>query len=182
MFERFTSSARTAVTLAQQEARMLDRPQIGAEHVLIGLAGNGADPAAEALRSAGVTADALRSAAWGRTEDNLDSDALALLGIDLDQVRRAAEERFGRGALDAATSGHAPKGHIPFSAPAKQALAAAVSQATALRTGSISSGHLLLGLLADANGAATRTLRNCGVDIAALSTDVVIRLQAEAAA
>jgi ATP-dependent Clp protease ATP-binding subunit ClpA len=181
MFERFTTSARTAVTLAQQEARMLDRPQIGTEHVLIGLAGAGADPAAQALRSAGVTADTLRAAARRGSGDHLDADALALLGIDLDQVRRAAEERFGRGALDAATSGHARSGHIPFSAPAKKALAAAVSQAAALRTGSISSGHLLLGLVVDADGAAVRVLRSCGVDVAALSADVVALLQSEAA-
>lgn len=181
MFERFTTSARTAVTLAQQEARMLDRSQIGTEHVLIGLAGTGADPAAQALRSAGVTADALRAAARLRSGDHLDADALALLGIDLDQVRRAAEERFGRGALDAATSGHAPSGHIPFSGPAKKALAAAVSQATALRTGSISSGHLLLGLVVDADGAAVRVLRSCGVDVASLKADVVALLQSEAA-
>ena len=106
---------------------------------------------------------------------------MALLGIDLDQVRRAAEERFGRGALDAAPAGHAPSGHIPFSPQAKQALAAAVSQAGALRTGSISSGHLLLGLLVDADGAAARVLRSCGVDIPALTADVVVLLRSDAA-
>lgn len=181
MFERFTTSARRAVTLAQEEARMLDRPRIGTEHVLIGLAGDGADPASRALRSAGVTAAALRAAARGRSVDRLDADALALLGIDLDQVRQAAEERFGQGALDAAPTGHAPAGHIPFSAQAKQALGAAVAQAAALRTGSISSGHLLLGLLADADGAAARLLRTCGVDIPALTADVVVLLQSDAA-
>ena len=181
MFERFTTSARRAVTLAQEEARMQDRPQIGTEHVLIGLAGDGGDPAAQALRSAGITAAALRAAARGRSVDQPDADALALLGIDLDQVRRAAEERFGRGALDGAPAGHAPKGHIPFSAKAKQSLAAAVTQATALRTGSISSGHLLLGLVADADGAAARVLRSCGVDLAKLTADVVVLLQSEAA-
>lgn len=181
MFERFTTSARTAVTLAHHEARMLDRPQIGTEHVLIALAGAGSDPAAQAMRSAGITADALRAAAGRQSGDHLDADALALLGIDLDQVRKAAEDRFGRGALDASTSGHAPKGHLPFSAPAKQALAAAVSQATALRTGFISSGHLLLGLTADADGAATKVLRSCGVDVAELKAEVVALLRSEAA-
>jgi ATP-dependent Clp protease ATP-binding subunit ClpA len=181
MFERFTTSARTAVTLAQQEARLIDRPQIGTDHVLIGLAGAGTDPAAQALRSAGVTADALRAAARRGSGDHLDAGALALLGIDLDAVRRAAEERFGRGALDATTSGHSPGGHIPFGVTAKKALGAAVSQATALRTGSISSGHLLLGLLADADGDAVRVLHSCGVDVAALKADVVALLRSEAA-
>lgn len=181
MFERFTQSARAAVTAAQDEARMLDRPSIGTEHVLIGLAGDGSDPAAQALRSTGVTAATLRDAARRRSVEDLDADALALLGIDLDQVRRAAESRFGRGALDATPGGHAPRGHIPFSAPAKQALAAAVRQATHLRTGSISSGHLLLGLLSDDKSAATAVLQACGVDVGDLKADAVALLHSEAA-
>lgn len=181
MFERFTKSARRAVTLAQEEARNLDGPQIGTEHVLIALAGEGNDAAAQALRSAGATAAALRDAARSRSADHLDADALALLGIDLDQVRRAAEDRFGPGALDAARVAHAPKGSIPFSAAAKQALAAAVRQSTALRTGSISSGHLLLGLLADDNSGATEVLRTCGVDVGHLTADADALLRSEAA-
>lgn len=160
---------------------MLDRPQIGTDHVLIGLAGDGTDPAARALRSAGASAAGLRVAARRRSVDDLDANALALLGIDLDQVRQAAEERFGRGALDASPTGHAPKGHIPFSTSAKQALASAVSHATALRTGSISSGHLLLGLLTETDGAAASLLRTCGIDIPALTADTVVLVQSEAA-
>ncbi len=181
MFERFTKSARTAVTLAQEEARMLDRPQIGTEHVLIALAGDGPDPAAAALRSAGVTAGRLRAAAGALSADRLDAEALALLGIDLDQVRRAAEERFGRGALDVPSAAHASWGHLPFSVPAKQALASAVRHSAALRTGSISSGHLLLGVLDDAETAAARVLATCGVDIAHLKADTVALLRSDAA-
>lgn len=181
MFERFTMSARAAVTAAQDEARMLDRPHIGTEHLLIGLAGEELDAAAQALRSTGATAITLREAVRRRSVENLDAKALALLGIDLDQVRRAAESRFGRGALEASPGGHAPKGHIPFSASAKQALAAAVRQSTVLRTGSISSGHLLLGLLSDENNGATDVLQASGVDIGHLKADAVALLRSEAA-
>ncbi|HKI29083.1 MAG TPA: Clp protease N-terminal domain-containing protein [Actinomycetota bacterium] len=37
MFERFTTQARSVVTLAQQEARKLGRPNIGTQHVLLGI-------------------------------------------------------------------------------------------------------------------------------------------------
>lgn len=181
MFERFTGSARAAVVTAQQEARRLDRPQIGTEHLLIGLAGAGTDPAAVALRDAGVTAAELRAAAGDLPSDSLDADALALLGIDLDQVRRAAEERFGSGALAAAPAGHAPKGHIPLNAAAKKALAAALTQSAALRAGSISSGHLLLGLLSAGDDVATRILAGCGADISRLTADTVALLRSDAA-
>ena len=179
MFERFTVSARRAVALAQEEARTLDRPQIGTDHLLIALAGDGDDPAAQALRSVGATRAALRAAA--SSPDALDARSLALLGIDLDEVRRAAEERFGRGALDAARTGHAPAGHIRFSDAAKQSLAAAVTQAAAVRTGSISSGHLLLGVLADPAGAGTRVAQACGIDVDALRADVVAAMRSDAA-
>ena len=33
-------------------------------------------------------------------QPELDADALAAIGIDLDEVRRRVEESFGRGALD----------------------------------------------------------------------------------
>ena len=181
MFERFTTSARTAVTLAQQEARVLDRPSIGTEHLLIGLAGDGPDPAAQVLRAFGATAATLRAAARDRHDDGLDADALALLGIDLDRVRRVTEERFGRGALDASWMQRSPKGHLPFSAASKRAMAEAVSQAVSLRAGSISSGHLLLGLVADADGSAVQVLRSCAVDIGALRAEVVALLGSEAA-
>jgi ATP-dependent Clp protease ATP-binding subunit ClpC len=37
MFERFTDRARRVVVLAQEEARVLDHPYIGTEHLLLGL-------------------------------------------------------------------------------------------------------------------------------------------------
>jgi ATP-dependent Clp protease ATP-binding subunit ClpA len=181
MFERFTKSARRAVVLAQEEARMLDQPQIGSEHVLIGLAGDGTGPAAAALRSAGVTAAGLRTLLRRTAGDPLDPDALALLGIDLDQVRRAAEERFGRGALDATPGGHSPKGHIPFNGQAKKALELAVRESIALGSGSISCGHLLLGIIRDSDAGGARLLKESGVDLARLREETVALVQAEAA-
>jgi ATP-dependent Clp protease ATP-binding subunit ClpC len=54
MFERFTSQARRAVVLAQEEAASLDHNYIGTEHLLLGLLHEGNGAAARALASADI--------------------------------------------------------------------------------------------------------------------------------
>jgi ATP-dependent Clp protease ATP-binding subunit ClpC len=54
MFERFDKSARRAVVLAQEEARMLNHNYIGTEHLLLALIGDEGF-AGQALTSLGVT-------------------------------------------------------------------------------------------------------------------------------
>lgn len=60
MFERFTARARKVVVLAQDEARELDHPYVGTEHLLIGLLREGGGVAAVALGNLGVSADDIR--------------------------------------------------------------------------------------------------------------------------
>lgn len=60
MFHRFTSSARRAVVLAQEDARGLGHDHVGTEHLLLGLAREDAGGAARVLASLGVTPDAVR--------------------------------------------------------------------------------------------------------------------------
>ena len=60
MFERFTDRARRVVVLAQEEARMLDHNYIGTEHILLGLIHEGHGVAATALKSLGISLDAVR--------------------------------------------------------------------------------------------------------------------------
>ena len=79
MFERFTDKARRVITLAQEEARMLNHNYIGTEHILLGLI----------YEDEGVAAKALES-----------------LGISLDAVRQQVEEIIGQGQQ--APSGHIP--------------------------------------------------------------------------
>ena len=71
MFERFTHGARRAVVLAQEEARQLNHPYIGTEHLLLGLL---------------------------REQQGIATTALADLGISLDGVRQQVAETIGRGA------------------------------------------------------------------------------------
>jgi len=60
MFERFTEGARRAVVLAQDEARRLNHPYIGTEHLLLGLLREGRGIAAAALADLGISLDAVR--------------------------------------------------------------------------------------------------------------------------
>lgn len=181
MFERFAKDARAAVMLAEEEARTGRRSAIGTEHILIALAAGGADSAARALRDSGLTAAVLRSGIRRMDGDDLDPAALALVGIDLEKVRRATEERFGAGALDPAPTGRAPRGHLPFSAGAKHALELALRSAVVLRTGSISTGHLLIGVIDEGRDRGAAALRACGADLVGLRAATVELLASEAA-
>jgi ATP-dependent Clp protease ATP-binding subunit ClpC len=60
VFERFTDRARRVLTLAQEEARLLNHSFIGTEHILLGLLSEGDGLGAEALRSLGVSSDVVR--------------------------------------------------------------------------------------------------------------------------
>jgi ATP-dependent Clp protease ATP-binding subunit ClpA len=109
MFERFTPDARAVVVHAQQHARRLGHHYIGCEHLLLAVVGID-QPAGEVMRERGVTPDhveqqIVRLVGLGTGADlfaDLDRDALAAIGIDLDAVRARIEARFGVDALDRA--------------------------------------------------------------------------------
>ena len=87
--------------LAQEEAVALHHGWIGTEHLLLGVLradGDGARLLAGfGVDAAGMRDDVVRIV--GRGEDDIDPDALATLGIDLDAVRERVERAFGPGAL-----------------------------------------------------------------------------------
>jgi ATP-dependent Clp protease ATP-binding subunit ClpC len=60
VFERFTDRARRVLTFAQEEARQLNHSFIGTEHILLGLLREEDGVGAEALRSLGVSFQAVR--------------------------------------------------------------------------------------------------------------------------
>lgn len=62
MFQQFSHWARQAVALAQDEARELGHPHVGAEHLLLGLRRVPGGSAPGALRLAGIDLDAARKA------------------------------------------------------------------------------------------------------------------------
>jgi ATP-dependent Clp protease ATP-binding subunit ClpC len=60
MFERFTDRARRVLTLAEEEARLLDHGFIGTEHLLLGLISEGEGLAAKVLESLDISLDSVR--------------------------------------------------------------------------------------------------------------------------
>jgi ATP-dependent Clp protease ATP-binding subunit ClpA len=155
MFERFTDPARRVVVLAQEDARERRQDRIRTENLLVGILGAPGTPGAELLREAGVDRRAVEDAVAGAGPDH--AEALASLGIDLDEVRRQAEEAFGPGALDRtrAARGTWRGGHIPFESSAKKALELSLREAIRLGDRHIGTEHLLLGLLWPGSGAHT---------------------------
>jgi ATP-dependent Clp protease ATP-binding subunit ClpA len=179
MFERFTPAARGAVVSAQTHAREFGHREIGAEHVLLGVLADEQGVAAKVLRDLGVDPAAVRSEVQdAKSFGSPDAEALKAIGIDLDAVRRQAEETFGPGALNRPRRQrtglfrhrYSDQGHIPFKAEAKSALEQSLRAALSLRHNYIGTEHILLGLLATERGTASEVLRRTGVTV---SVDVV---------
>src|SRR5918999_6589090 len=177
MFERFTARARESVVLAQAEARNLGHGHIGSEHVLMGMLRVKEALATSVLAGFGVTAEQVdaRISEGVRDVQGLggrpDPEALASIGIDLDEVRRRIEETFGPGALDRVGLGDERQrvwrvfpGHIPFTPGAKKVLELSLREALALRHNYIGTEHILLGMLREGRGGAARILREAGVN------------------
>lgn len=187
MFERFTGEARVVVISAQEQAREMRDPFLGVEHLLLAMLDgpvrdglDGLGLGAGVLADHGVTARAIRGQL---VVDHLDPDALATLGIDLDEVRRAAEQQFGPGALSgrAKSVRDMPKGHIPFTKRAKKVLEYSVREAVRLGSDRIDSAHLLLGILREERESGGRLLERAGIDVEALRTDAERRAGRQAA-
>jgi ATP-dependent Clp protease ATP-binding subunit ClpA len=108
-----TEGAREVQMGAFEHARRLGHPYVGFEHTLLALAG--ADhPAGAALREHGVTPDRVEGQLirlWGGgLFGDLDSSALAAVGIDVDAVRARMTETFGPEALGRAGHAVRPRG------------------------------------------------------------------------
>jgi ATP-dependent Clp protease ATP-binding subunit ClpA len=181
MFERFASQARDAVTTAVDEARHSGTSQIDCEHLLIALASAQSGQAAETLTAAGLTPNRLRSLTTTGPKspaDQLDADALAAVGIDLDAVRRAAENAFGPGSLDRPSPRHSRPGRTRMTADARRALELAVRAAHRGHEREITSGHLLLGILDQGNNRALTLLTSAEVQPEDLRADLTRRMAA----
>lgn len=144
MFERFTKDARLAVVNAQEVARDAGSRSIDTRHVVVALLQTDA-AMTDAVRTTGTDPDTVLTHVRSDIGGNgLDKDALASLGIDLEEITARAEETFGEGALDRTRK---PRGHIPFTKDAKKALELGLREAIRLGDKKIKSRHLLLGII-----------------------------------
>ncbi len=104
VFERFTERARTAMSLAQQEAIRLGHNRIGTEHLLLGLMSESQGRAARALANLGLTLEQVRSAVEARVgRGNLQPGARLSLTPRVRQALGAAVEearRLGHRSID----------------------------------------------------------------------------------
>ncbi|MFG2620987.1 Clp protease N-terminal domain-containing protein [Streptomyces sp. NPDC048507] len=178
MFERFTRDARDAVTGAVDEARGAGAAAVTEEHLLLALVDRGA------LDPLGVDRRALRTRlAESRRRGGMsraDQEALAGLGIDLEEIVARVEGTHGAGALAAPaprrrTLGTSLRsalgrpepdtgaGHrVRLTEGAKKVLEQSLRIALDRKDGHIATLHLLLALLSRP-GAVSEALTDHGV-------------------
>jgi ClpA/ClpB-like protein/ClpX C4-type zinc finger protein len=171
--EQLTAEGRRALERAREEAVALGHGYLGSEHLLLALATDRRSAAGRLLDGLGAGEARLRENAR-RTGDGprpaLDRDALATIGIDLDEVRRRIEEAFGAGALERAEARRrlsrraCDPGAMPVSPLLKRALDTAVRDSASLGNRFAGGEHLVAGMCAVEESAAARMLRDCGID------------------
>ena len=97
-------------------------------------------------------------------------NVLSRLGINLESVRLEVEKAVGAGP-ETKTAGN-----LPFTPRVKKVLALAGSEARALNHSYIGTEHILLGLLREGEGVASRVLRNLNVDLEKTRTEIMKEL------
>jgi Clp amino terminal domain, pathogenicity island component len=190
----FAEDANAIVVRAYEHATRLGHPCLGGEHLLLALAAS--QPAGGVLREHGVPAERveaeiIRQSGSGLFAD-LDRDALATVGVDIDAVRATTEASFGQEALTRAAwavhrkprrFGSRPaafKGRdgalLPLGPGAGQALQCARRQAQARPPArACDAGDLALGILAVSEGLVPPILAALGASGPALTAAILER-------
>jgi len=126
--------------------------------------------ARQALRNAEVEARTLQHSYVGtehvllgllREEDSAAADALVSLGVTHGRVRSVVVGMMGVGV-------EAPESEVLLTAAAQTAIERAGREASVQGAERVGTEHILLGLLRDQDGAATRIVRQLDVDPAAI--------------
>jgi ATP-dependent Clp protease ATP-binding subunit ClpA len=181
MFELFSEAARKVLLHATQEAVALGHQAITPEHLVLGVMKDIDGIAATTLAEHSVDPRSLADAITDM--GTAEGDLLQTIGIDLQSVRRQAEAHFGPGALGQPRPRRTglfrprPKGGaMPYTDAATKALQQSLQEAQALNSSSIGTEHLLLGLLADEQDPAPRTLRQLGAGPAAIRESLLRKI------
>jgi ATP-dependent Clp protease ATP-binding subunit ClpA len=195
MTRNFTEDANAIVVQAYEHAIRLGHPRLGGEHLLLALAAAG-QPGGAVLREHGVTPERVEGEiarlSGGGLFGDLDRDALATVGVDIDAVRATTEASFGQEALTRAVRAvrrkprwFAPRpaafvgrdgAFLPLGPGAGQALQRARREAQARPAAQAASAEdLALGILASSEGLVPPVLSGLGVSGPALSTAILER-------
>ena len=168
-----SAGAEPFLAVAAEKSGTFGHDYVGTEHVLLAIAEDSGTRAAQALARLGLTPEVIRrdiERIIGTCLDSrrraIDPDALATLGIDLDEVMRRVEESFGPGALDIALPDRLGAGGCrPVAPRLKQALELAVREAG---DRPLHAERVLVSLAAVEDGVAARILADHGVTAATL--------------
>jgi ATP-dependent Clp protease ATP-binding subunit ClpA len=142
----FTTRARAAVGLALAAARQDGAPAVRTGHLLSGVLAEGGNLAIEVLRAMEIEPEAVRQ-------------AVAREAAARDAAENAAADAAG--TVAGAAGEGAP---LRFSSEAANALELAVTEAIGLGHNYVGCEHLLLGVVAEENGAAGQALRALGAE------------------
>lgn len=157
MINRFSRSARAAVSAAVDEAGRRGDARVGTEHLLLGLLH---DPGSEVARTMGVDLATARGAL-----QTMDVDALAAVGVDV-SVDVSVDANIDATGLPRLLSKRT-HGRRPFTLAAGAALRRTLAEARGRGTRRLEPTHLLLALLdCGPRDPATQLLERLGVDAA----------------
>jgi len=126
---RFNGHAQHVLSLAREEALSFNHQYIGTEHLLVGLV---------------------------REQEGLAALALEKLGVALDPVRAAVEEKIGR-------RDQPVQEEIDYVPRARKVLSLALDEAERKGGSSVRTEHILLGIVRDGSGVAADILDTFGV-------------------
>lgn len=101
---------------------------------------------------------------------SLGAKVLKKLGVNLKDLKKVVEEMIGRGQGQVSAE-------IPFTPAAKRVLADGVEEAKQLNSNNIDTAHILLALIKEDGGNATKVLEKLGVDASKVPEEVKKELQ-----
>jgi Clp amino terminal domain, pathogenicity island component len=173
-----SEQARRVLELARAEAEGFGHRYLGPEHLVLGVLAEGGSGASRILEALGVSLASARAALGRLAARGLvpgprpsDAELLGSLGIDLDAVRRATEQRFGgkavgwavREATRARRRGVGRVPRTPLRDPPMligQVLVHAGERARALGAGEVGPELLLWGVVTDIRTPWPRCMHN----------------------
>jgi ATP-dependent Clp protease ATP-binding subunit ClpA len=175
---RYMDGAVPYLGAAASVSRQFHHMYIGTEHVLLALAEDSGGAPARVLEQRGLSAAGIRAelvsmvGVGQRPAGDLDGDALATLGIDLDEIRRKVEQEFGPGALERAAMSAGDESTIgnPYRCIAPRLKRAFEIAAREARGCPMSPSEVLIGLASVEDCLAARILRAHGITLDQLRT------------